>query len=125
MTPGSVTTHHVRETGVRADLHLYCGRKGACNRTDLIDANLGNPHFMADESLREAVCEAYKADLEDESHPHWRNITLIGRRMFEGKSVALYCFCKPKRCHCDEIARRATIQCALLRDPSNPFVPAR
>jgi hypothetical protein len=39
-----ISIHHVSEANVQADLHLFCGRKGSCKRTDLVFANLGNPH---------------------------------------------------------------------------------
>lgn len=56
---------------------------------------------------------------------HWPIIERIGLRLHEGKSVALYCFCAPKRCHCMSIKKHAEIKAAKLRDPMNPFVPNR
>jgi hypothetical protein len=105
------------------DIHLYCGRGNA--PAGMVNARLGNPHHMNGESQRHIVCELYEADLVDDAHPHWKLITRIGERLAEGKSIALYCFCAPKRCHCDTIKKKAQIQCALMRDPMNPFIPAR
>lgn len=74
-------------------------------RKDLVFANLGNPHWMRDESQRDAVCDAYERDIESNpAHPHKRVMERIIQRVNEGRTVALYCFCAPKRCHCDFIA---------------------
>jgi len=101
-----ITVHHVGEKSVAADRLLYCGRN-AVKYPHLIDVKLGNRHFLVDESERDAVCEAYAADLENLEHPHWKIIKLIAKRLSEGLTIALFCHCSPKRCHCDEIRRLA------------------
>ena len=99
-----ITIHHVKESGVKADIHLYCGRLGSCKRTDLIDAKLGNPFVMHNESMRDEVCDAYDKWLHSpQAGNHLRIIERILQRVNEGKVVALYCFCAPKRCHCETI----------------------
>lgn len=107
-----ITIHHIKETNVQADLHLYCGRKGSCKRTDLIDAQVGNPHPVSPYTCslckvvhqRGEACDAYhEMLLADLKHPHWPAIKRIGLRHNEGKHVALYCFCAPNRCHCESI----------------------
>jgi hypothetical protein len=90
------------------DIHLYCGRGNA--PANMVNANLGNPHNMGkDEKNRDAVIEAYRLDLGSPSHPHWKIIDRIAERLQEGKSIALYCWCAPKACHCDFIRTRALI----------------
>ena len=101
-----ITVRHVGEKNVVADRLLYCGRNSA-KYLHLIDVNLGNRHFLVDESERDAACEAYAADLENLEHPHWKEIKLIAKRLSEGLTIALFCHCSPKRCHCDEIRRLA------------------
>jgi hypothetical protein len=106
----TITIHHVRETGVKADLHLYCGRNH-WKYPHLTNAGLGNPFEMTHEDMRNAVCEAYKLSLEQDWQPHREQhlkvIQRIALRLSEGKSVALYCHCYPQACHCDVIKRRA------------------
>lgn len=105
MNQPQITVHHVRETGVQADLHLYCGRPGACKRTDLIDAKLGNPFPMRDESQRNAVCDNYEAWLEGQPPDGYarKAIHRLAEHVRAGKTIALYCFCSPKRCHTESI----------------------
>lgn len=90
------------------DLHLYCGRNATPK--GMVNANLGNPHHMGnDEAKRDDVIEAYRRDLGSPSHPHWPRIDRIASRLREGKTIALYCWCTPKACHCDFIRTRALI----------------
>jgi len=100
----TITVHHVGLKNVEADLHLYCGRNQNI-RPGLVRANLGNPFWMGfDESRRDEVCDAYDEFLHSEKGAeHRRIIDRIITRYKEGKSIALYCHCAPKRCHCDTI----------------------
>ena len=100
-----ITVNHVKEHNVIADLHLYCGRGVAPNGQ--IKANLGNPFTMKDESQRDNVCDAYEKWLESpHAASHIRVIERIIQRINEGKSIALYCHCAPKRCHCNSIREK-------------------
>ena len=101
----NITVHHVRKTGVVADLHLYCGR--GTPPPGQIKTDLGNPNWMPDESHRDRVCDAYERNLDEAAHPHWPRIRRIAQRIEEGLSVALYCHCAPEHCHCDVIRRKA------------------
>ena len=103
-----ITVHHVNDKHVVADLHLYCGRNGS-KYPHLIDAKLGNIHWMRAEPQRDAVCEAFASDLSDTSHPYWPSIKRMAQRLAEGRTIALYCHCAPKRCHCDTL-RLAAIE---------------
>lgn len=83
-------------------IHLYCGRGAA--PPGMIKANLGNPFPMSDESQRNKVCEDYDAWLHtQQAAGHLRVMERIIQRVNEGKSVALYCHCFPKRCHTETI----------------------
>lgn len=102
-----ITIHHVKEAGtVTADIHLYCGR-GENNVKGLINARMGNPYVMRKYTLEERnrVCDAYAALLESaaiDSHER-RTIHRMATRLAEGKTIALYCYCAPERCHCETI----------------------
>jgi hypothetical protein len=92
-----------------ADLHLYCGRTPKMPLIPpMVDAGLGNPFWMGSEKDRDQVCEQY-ADMLDAQplHPHWKRIRRIAEHLVAGRSVALYCYCAPKRCHCDTIRAHA------------------
>ncbi len=76
---------------------VYCGRPSP----------LGNPFPMSNESDRDRVCNQYqqwfnrKIESKDGAVlKELRRIWSIGAK--EG-SVALACYCAPKRCHCDTI----------------------
>jgi hypothetical protein len=112
-----ITVHHVNERNVRADLHLYCGRNGA-KYPHLINSGLGNPFKMSTESMRDKICDAYSSFLTQKpGERHRRLIARIVQRITEGKRVALYCHCAPKRCHCDIIRDYALL---LLKHQSPP-----
>ena len=106
----NITVNNIR-FGLRekADIHLYCGRETSYKpRPDLINANLGNPFPMNDESEREKICQEYEDMLAtNPEHPHWKIIKRIAERAKEGKKIALYCHCAPKQCHCDTIKKLA------------------
>jgi hypothetical protein len=74
---------------------------------------------MREESQRDAVCDAYENDLKlSDAHPHLPIIARIGLRVSEGKRIALYCFCAPKRCHCLTIQHRALTYADWLKATS-------
>ena len=76
---------------------VYCGRPSP----------LGNPFPMGNEADRDYVCDLYQQwfdrrieAMDEDVLRELRKIWSIGAK--EG-SVALACFCAPKRCHCDVI----------------------
>ena len=87
------------------DLHLYCGRGRV--PYGMVGVGMGNTFEMNDQSdaERNRVCDEYEAWINSQSAGEWSHnvIQRITQRVNEGKSVALYCWCAPKRCHCDTI----------------------
>lgn len=69
---------------------------------------LGNPFYMADESHRDEVCDKYQVwfdrKVEAKDPAVMRELRRIFRLGREG-DVKLVCFCAPRRCHADTIAR--------------------
>ena len=98
-----ITVNHVKEHNVIADLHIYCGRGDA--PPNMVNGKVGNPFPMgSDESKRDEVCAAYNKWLHGpQAGGHLRVLERMVQRVNEGKSLALYCWCSPKRCHCDTI----------------------
>lgn len=76
---------------------IYCGR----------GTPLGNPFVMADESMRDIVCDKYeewftnKVMNPDNAVFHEFLDEIVQKAKVE--DVSLGCFCAPKRCHCDTI----------------------
>jgi hypothetical protein len=100
-----ISVHHIKELGsVTADLHIYCGR--GSNPAGTVNALVGNPFHMENEARRDEVCDAYEKWI-DTSDDHKRVIARIATRIDEGLTIALYCWCAPKRCHCDTIRKLA------------------
>jgi len=101
----TITVHHVKEPLDPAKINLYCGRGKA--PADMVNAKMGNPFVMKDQTdaERDRVCDAYAHWLRS---PQATNHLAIMERMIlrinEGRSIALHCYCAPKRCHCDTIA---------------------
>ena len=58
---------------------------------------LGNPFYMYDESVRDAVCDKYASMPKSES---WHDEIFRIRDLYikHGK-LRLFCWCAPKRCH--------------------------
>ena len=73
------------------DYDIYIGR----------GSKWGNPFVMRDKSdnERERVCDAYEA--------WFMNQPDLVNSLHELKGKRLGCFCKPKRCHGDFLAREA------------------
>lgn len=70
---------------------------------------LGNPFFMKDESMRDEVCDQYedwfqtKIDAQDPAVlGQLRKLWSIGK---QSGVIKLGCYCAPRRCHADTIAR--------------------
>ena len=106
-TQPKITVGNVRDGLLpEHDLHIYCGR-GEPKDQRMINGHMGNVHWMASENQRDAVCDAFAADMARSDHPYWPSVRRLTQRLAEGKSIALYCFCAPKRCHADTIRELA------------------
>ena len=64
---------------------VYCGR----------GSKYGNPFKRPRDGTRDEVCDKFK------------NETLPSLDVSELRGKNLMCFCKPKRCHCDDILIKA------------------
>jgi hypothetical protein len=64
---------------------VYCGRGSA----------YGNPFVIGRDGDRDAVCDKFDAKV----------LPTLNVSPLRGKN--LKCFCKPARCHCDSILRKA------------------
>lgn len=75
---------------------------------------LGNPFYMKNESMRDEVCEKYKAYFHkkvDERDPLIMNaLQEIIVALKSGTPVALACWCAPKRCHGETILEYVKLQ---------------
>lgn len=100
-----ITTHHVNEISVKADLHIYCGRNGL-KYPEFFNAKMGNPYVVGNGCTREQAVERY-AQYMLKNEWHMKVIHRLAQRVNEGKTIALYCHCKPLACHCDVIAAKA------------------
>lgn len=108
MNTPTITVHNTKEPRDPSKLNLYCGRSTyGVNGT--INAGLGNPFAMKNQSNeeRDRVCDEYEKMISEgksaTANAHKQRFERIILRMREGKSIALYCYCSPKRCHCDFI----------------------
>jgi hypothetical protein len=100
----TITVHHVKEPLDPAKINLYCGRGNA--PAGMVNAKMGNPFVMKDQSEaeRHRVCDAYDKWLRtNQAAGHLRVMERMIQRVNEGKTLALYCHCSPKKCHCDTI----------------------
>lgn len=99
----TITVHHVKESLDPEKINLYCGRGNA--PVGMVNARMGNPFVMKNQSDQERnrVCEAHKEWMFETPLKHTGVLERMIMRMNEGKSIALFCYCSPKRCHCDTI----------------------
>ena len=82
----------------RGDKGVYCGRPTA----------LGNPYSISANMTRDQACDAYEAHFNKvkDGDPVIRALLTALMRVHRDKgTVTLLCYCAPKRCHCDTIAR--------------------
>lgn len=70
---------------------------------------LGNPFFMRDESMRNEVCDEYEKWFKDKVEKEdpavmgqLKRLLSIGKKT---GTINLGCYCAPRRCHADTIAR--------------------
>lgn len=66
---------------------VYCGR----------GSPYGNPFHIGKDGTREQVCDRFKAEV------------LPSLDVSELRGRDLVCFCKPLRCHCDDILEKANV----------------
>ena len=69
---------------------------------------LGNPFYMADESQRDLVCDKYEEYFKEQVKTNTRfriELESILRICKVFKTVELYCWCAPKRCHAETIKK--------------------
>lgn len=92
-------------------------------RIDRVNPVLGNPHVLRnqhDPAERERVIAAYVADGEADWVRHGlrrQAIWALAARVAAGERIALACWCKPRTCHGDWIARKVI---ASLRSTTPP-----
>jgi len=68
---------------------IYCGR----------GSKWGNPFVIGKDGDRDEVCDKYEEWFPSQEH--------LVKDLHELKGKTLCCFCKPKRCHVDFLAKRA------------------
>lgn len=70
---------------------------------------LGNPYPLRGENSRNAVCDLYddwfKLKVEEDDPSVMGELRRLWRLHKETGTVNLQCFCHPKRCHAETIAR--------------------
>jgi hypothetical protein len=79
------------------DTGVYCGRPTA----------LGNPYEIGACGDRDEACDLYEVWFNDHrGDPTVRHMLnmLLEKHKREG-NITLLCYCAPRRCHCDTIAR--------------------
>lgn len=71
---------------------------------------LGNPFYMANEAMRDEVCDKYQAWFDrkvEQDDPavmgELRRLYHLGKE--KQQSIRLICYCSPRRCHADTIAK--------------------
>lgn len=99
------------------DIMLYCGRSSGFAKAqqlvpELVDCSfLGNPSPMNYESARDRVCNSFRANVlwpamkSNGGNRIKKAVLRLVELDDQGKHIGLCCFCKPKRCHCDDIVR--------------------
>ena len=70
---------------------------------------VGNPFYMHNESERDSVCDKYEQYFAEHiikgADKAFRDYIVSIYRTAQKQDVALGCFCFPRRCHADTIAR--------------------
>ncbi len=81
-------------------------------RGDRVNPVLGNRHVLRnahDLAERDHVCDAYERDAQadlDAGGPISQYVAEMARRVVSGERLVLMCWCKPRRCHLDWVARK-------------------
>jgi hypothetical protein len=110
---------NVRGMEPNAPAVVYCGREWA----GWHESPLANTHKAQAESERAAVIAKYKATLWQDiktNGPMLQELTKLQRRLEQGETISLGCWCAPKACHCDVI-RAAVLW--LMDNPQGPPTP--
>lgn len=76
-------------------------------RVDRANKVLGNQFYMADESMRDEVCDLYQVWFDKKVESKDPEVMTELRRLWkiwkEYGTLNLYCWCAPKRCHAQTI----------------------
>ena len=94
--PSRMTTKTTVVNIRRDDYEVYIGRAGKG-----LDGYFGNPFRLGSESQRQEILERYAAYFYNrlERDPEFK------RRVLQLKTKVLGCFCAPRACHGDVIAK--------------------
>ena len=69
---------------------------------------VGNPYYMANESMRDEVCDKYETYFYEQINTNTefrKYIDEIVTALRQYNKVYLYCWCYPKRCHAETIRK--------------------
>lgn len=95
------------KVGLARNCTHFCGRKSSYKPQYGKDFSiLGNPYYMADESMRDEVCDNFDNyfDKKIKTDSEFRHAVMeLVVLVINGEDVVLGCFCSPRRCHCDTI----------------------
>lgn len=67
---------------------------------------LGNPFTLYSESERDHVVAQYRQWLDAQRRANsaaWQEVERLAQQVASGKSLALQCYCAPRKCHADVI----------------------
>lgn len=87
---------------------------------DRSNRELGNPYYLAEkgnDAERDRVCDSFERMAESDmarGGPVRRAVMDLAARVAGGESLALACWCAPRRCHGDWIARRVREEAELI-----------
>ena len=87
---------------------VIVGRKGSDSHYVGRPTPLGNPFYMRDESMRDAVCDNYAQWFEEKLRRKdpavMRQLGILRKALERDGKITLGCYCAPRRCHADTIA---------------------
>lgn len=94
------------KVGLAKNCTHFCGRPKSYKPFYGKDFSiLGNPFYLAKESMRDEVCNKYEAYFNLKIKTDHKFIEAVNKIYEDSLSgdVILGCFCYPNRCHCDRI----------------------
>ena len=102
-----IVVAHVRD--FPADVHQHPSHE-VHHRVDRRSlSSLGNPFHMRDETQRERVIAEYRAwlwiKIKSGDAAVLNELRWLARAVREHRVVTLYCYCAPKSCHANVVAR--------------------
>lgn len=107
---GSVCVVNLRaeRSAIKQPGFVYIGRQS--DRLSLHASPLQNPFRMGVDGDRDDVCDAYEEEVLEPAIASrkgevWNELNLLSRRVLQGESLILGCFCEPERCHGHSVAR--------------------